>query len=245
MAPSCLFYKICPVVVPGDTVSRTPRNHRQPALEEGAPDDRALEPDPGERVEVLPRPDAARGQDWQTGELAHAREQPKIRAGEGAVAIDRGAQKPRHTGLDTTLNRLLDAETARPLPPRDGDPPIADVYGHNESPPERLHVRSERAGSRERRRPNDHPGSPRPNQGERIIRRADAARGLNRHRRYSGRDLRHKLRPRASQTRSLKIHDMKPRRPHPGQPPRKLDRVTSAHTDTPERPTLEPNGLAT
>jgi hypothetical protein len=34
---------------------------KQPVLEEGAPDDRTLEADPGERVEVLARPDAASG----------------------------------------------------------------------------------------------------------------------------------------------------------------------------------------
>ena len=212
---------------------------------EAAPDDRALEPDPGEHVEVLPRPDAARGEDRPAGELAHAREQPEVRAGEGPVAIDRGAQKPRHTGLDAVPNRLLNAETARPLPPRDGDPPVADVYGDDETSPKRLHVGGERAGSRERRRPDDHASGPRPDQGERIIGRTDAARGLDRHRRHGGRDLRYKLRPRAPRTGDLEVHDVKPRGPHSGQPPRELDGIAGADTDTFECPTLEPDGLAT
>src|SRR5262245_2331469 len=109
---------------------------RYPPLQEGAAHYRALEPDGGERLEVVHRANSACREHGQARSLAHTGEQGEIGPGQGAVALDGRAVEPCNACFRAPGGRLVGCQASVLGPPGDRDSPCTHVECDHEPLPE-------------------------------------------------------------------------------------------------------------
>jgi hypothetical protein len=106
----------------GGDCGQRQRPVEQRAADDGSPATRSL--DSGE---VGRGPDSARSEHRQTRGAADLAQEIQIRPTEHPVALDRGAQDPRHTGLGAAVRDFHGLEAGVLEPPASRDTPAADV----------------------------------------------------------------------------------------------------------------------
>lgn len=212
----------------------------QEAVKKGAPDDGAFETDRLERVEVVPRTDAAGCQHGTTERVGDALQEIEIGPGEGSVTVDGRAEETRNACRTAAIDRFVDREPAAPFPAVGAHLPAAHINRDHEPFAERFDKATEVAF--ESRGADDHAGNPGGDEGQCVRRSAHPSAKLQRNWSDRLRQRTSELQRRATVPRGVEHDNVQERRHGSRKAAREVDGIAGLASDFFEVTALETHG---